>query len=451
MNILIIGMGEVGFHLAAELSRSKHAVTVIDPDPAKVKRVGEECDVQTLCGDASHPSVLDQAEAAASDLVVAVSDHDQVNLLCCLLARRMGAGKAIVRVKDMRPYRNYRSLLRRNLLFDVMISLEDLAAEEIAKIVRRNRAVAVENFFGGRVTLRVLPVQEKSPLLGRPLKDIKVPKGVHVVAVFRDEQTMIPDGSFEFVEEDRIYVLGLPDAVERFESWVGHRRGRTRRVVIFGGSNVALEAARQLESKGLRVHLLVDDPKRAEDFSASLKPGSVFDVQGADLSAFKEEQLSKVDAFVAASRLDEKNLLSCQIAREMGCERTIALVGKPDYTDLYQTIGITRAVSPRVLCSNAIVDLIHAGRMRLLATFDGGAAKVCEAVVQPDSMLVGKRLQEGPFPSGCRVGVIQREDPDEGMKVIVASGEDEILAGDHLVLFLLQEVESRIDSLLGGR
>ena len=202
MNIVILGLGEVGFHLSKVLSSEGHNVTVVDADPIRVKRVGESLDVQTLCGDCSQPGTLDEAEAALADLVLAVTNNDRVNFLAGFLAKRMGAQQAIVRVKDIAPYRNYRTFMRKNLLFDGMLSLEDLAAEEIAKIVRRNQAVSVENFLEGKVTLRVVPVKEDSPLNGAVLRDIKWPLNLNVVAVRRDGKTVIPDGNFAFEVKD---------------------------------------------------------------------------------------------------------------------------------------------------------------------------------------------------------------------------------------------------------
>jgi trk system potassium uptake protein TrkA len=450
MRLLIVGMGEVGFHLAQELSRAKHAVTVVDPDPIKIKRIGEALDVQTYCGDGTHPHVLDEADASSMDLFIAVSDSDRVNLLSCLLARRMGSRQAIVRVKDKGPYKNYRSLLRRNLLFDRLLSLEDLAAGEIAKIVRRNQAVAVEEFLDGRVTLRVVPIREGSPMPGKPLKEIKLPRNVLIVAGENDKDgTMIPGGDHQFSVGDRLYVLGTPADVEQFEAWVGHHKGRTRRAVIYGESGVALRAAQHLEDHGVKITLLCEDRKRSEEFSEKLRNTTVLLIEGPDPDIFLEERVPEADCFVGASEIDEKNLLSCQIARKLGCERTVALVSRPAYTDLYQEIGITRAVSPRLLCSDAIMNLVHAGRLELLALFGQGAAKVCAGVVQAKSKYGGKKLKDIPIPHGVRFGVIRRTLPDGGEELLIAKGDDELRVGDHVILFLLSTAERKVVEILG--
>ncbi len=450
MNILVIGMGEVGFHVAKVLSEAKHSVTVLDPDPVKVKRAGESLDVQTLRGDGTLPRVLDEADAGGMDLVLAVTDNDRSNMLSCLLARRMGAQAAIVRVRDQEDYRNYRSLLRKNILFDEMLSLEDLAAEEIAKIVRRNQAVSLENFLEGKVTLRVLPVKEKSPLLGKPLKDIKLQGNVLVVATRRDLVTQIPDGDFRFLVEDEVYVLGRPGSVEEFEAWMGAHRGRTRNAILFGASSVAFHAARALERHGVKIRLLADGREKSERLAELLDSTTVLRVDGIDIEAFKEEHVGQADVFVAASEIDERNLLACQVASKLGCERTIALVSSSDYVDIYEEIGIDRAVSPRLLCSDAIMAYVQAGKLQMLAMFDEGAAKVCTAKLAPGAALVGRALKDAGFPKGCVVGAIQRSTAEDA-EVVIPQGDQVLAADDQLILFMLSKVEQKVFELLSAK
>ncbi|MCB9881625.1 MAG: Trk system potassium transporter TrkA [Planctomycetes bacterium] len=443
MNILIIGMGEVGYHVAKVLSEAKHSVTVVDPDPAKIRRASEVLDVQSLLGDGTLPRVLDEADASSMDLVLCVTDDDRTNMLSCLLARRMGAAQGIVRVKDLDNYRNYRALLRHNILFDEILSLEGLAAEEIAKVVRRNQAVSLENFLEGHVTLRVLRVKEKSPLLGKPLKDIHPRGNVLIVAVRREGSTMIPGGDHCFAVDDEIYVLGKPSSVETFEGWVGHHRGRARNVVIYGGSRVAFHAARSLERHGVKIRMMVDDREASEWFAERLEHSTVLLVDGIDIEAFKEEHVGNADAFVAASDVDERNLLSCQIAAKLGCERTIALVSSSDYVDIYEEIGIARAVSPRLLCSDAIMKRVQAGKLQQLAAFDEGRAKVCTAALSKGSPLIGKSLIEAKFPKDCLIGAIQRQG-EHSSEVLIPSGEDVLEEDDELILFMLSTVEQKV-------
>ncbi|PIE25593.1 MAG: Trk system potassium transporter TrkA [Planctomycetota bacterium] len=441
MHIVIIGIGEVGFYLAEVLAEKGHSVTVIDPSEASIRRAQETLDVQVIQGDATHPRVLDDAEVSACDLLLAVSDNDQVNLLSTLMGRRMGAKKAILRVKDREHYRSYGKFLKQNLLYEDMLSLEDLASEEIAKVVRRNQAIAVENFLDGHVTLRVVPVDDASPLKDLPLRDAaKGLKGTLVTAIRRQGATLIPDGGTVFAEGDRVYLLGKPGDVEKSEAWVGHHKGRARNIVVFGGSNVAFQATRLLERHSLKIKLLA--PSHVADrFAELLDPRtSVLRVDGAEFKIFKEEHVGKADAFVAASESDETNLLCCMLATHLGCKRTLALVSRPDYNELYRVVGISAAISPRLLCSNAIVDHVQAGSLHQLAAFDGGEAKVCAARVGHGSTWCGKQLKFLDMPKGCVIGAIQRH--QDGLPtVLIPKGDDVLYEDDNLILFLLSKVE----------
>ncbi|MEZ5990639.1 MAG: Trk system potassium transporter TrkA [Planctomycetota bacterium] len=448
MNILILGLGEVGFHLSKVLSESGHDVTVVDNDPIRVKRVGESLDVQTLCGDVSHPDVLDDADAAAADLVLAVSNDDRVNLIASLFCKRMGAAQAIVRVKDIAPYAGFRTFMRKNLLFDEMLSLEELAAEEIAKVVRRNQAVAVENFLEGKVTLRVVPVKDESKLAGKVLREVEWPRDLNVVAVRRDGSTLIPGGDFEFHVDDEVYLLGLPEVVEEFEAWVGDRKTRTRNVVIFGESSTAFHAARSLTRQGIKVRILIEERESAELYADKIDPQTkVLHVGSANAEVFKEEHVGKADAFVGASDVDEKNLLACLLAGQLGCKRTIALVSSPTYSEIYKVVGIDRAVSPRILCSEAIVARVQAGKLRFMAAFDEGAATVCAGRIPLGSTIANKKLSEAGFPKGCVVGAVQRT-VDGVDQVVIPRGGFEFQEKDELVFFLLKAVEPTVYQLL---
>jgi trk system potassium uptake protein TrkA len=287
-------------------------------------------------------------------------------------------------------------------------------------------------------------------MLGQPLKDIKLPGNVLVVATRRDGTTSIPDGAHEFQEDDEVYALGKPSTVEEFEAWVGTHRGRPRNVVIFGASRVAFHTARTLERHNIKIRLLADDREASRRLADSLSNTMVLDVDGIDTQAFKEEHVGKADVFVGASDVDERNLLSCQIAGKLGCPRTIALVSSSAYIDIYEEIGIDRAVSPRLLCSDAIMARVQAGKLRMLAMFDEGAAKVCHVRLAAGAALVGRQLCDAGFPKGCVVGAVQRGE-NATAEVLIPRGDQELREDDDLILFMLSAVEQRVFDLVEAR
>lgn len=438
METLIVGLGEVGLHLAKVLSQEKHVVTVVDTDEDKLRRVNEDLDVRGILGDGSCPAVLDQAEAHRMDLLLAVSNDDRVNMLTVLFGKRMGAKTAILRVKDLLPFKGFRTFFRRNLQFDQLLALEDLAAEEFVKTVRENQAVEVENFVDGKVQMHRLRLKESSSAVGVPVHQLKL-KRVLIAAIDRDREVIIPDGSTVLQEGDEIVVIGEPRAIEAFEKRIGSRATLLRRVVIAGDSSIAVLVCSMLSRMRISTLMIVENQDRVESL-AGMSGVTIVQGAGTDVDLLREEHVGDADAFLGISEADEINLMSCQLARDLGVRRTIALVHKPTYVSIYQRLGIDVAISPRLLCANRILSWVSRGSASTIAVIEEGRAEVIEIEVQPGSKLAGKRLAEAGLPRGCLVGAIAREDG----RVLVPGGDVTIEPRDNLVIFVMRENIERV-------
>ncbi len=446
MNILIVGLGEVGSHLAKILSVDGHSVTIVDSDPHKLRRVSDAMDVQAICGDGAAPGVLEQAEADSADLLLAVSNDDNVNKLACLFGKRMGAKKTVLRLKDTAAIRRFRTFFKKNLQYDLVLSLADLAAEEIVKTVRQNQAVGVEQFCDGSVQLRRLRLSEDSALLGVPVKDLKIPAGVLITAVDRDHEILIPGGDDILQANDEVFALGGPKAIASFEKRTGVRSTYLRDVVMYGSTDIVLQVCKALTRLRVKTRIIVEDRDQAERLSAQLENTTILHGDGTDLSILQEEHVGDADAFLGLSEEDEKNLMSCQLARSLDVARTVALVQKSDYVSIYHQLGIDVAVSPRLLCANRILSFIRGGSISTIATIEEGKAEVLELNINPGSKLVGRTLAKAGFPRGCVVGAIARESGE----IVIPRGEDAIQAHDSLVLFVLNAVVDRVMELAGA-
>lgn len=442
MNILIVGLGEVGSYLAKVLSTEGHSITVVDPDLQRMRRLADLLDVQAVHGDGSRPDVLDRAEAHSADLLLAVANDDKVNMLCCLFGKRMGAKKTVLRLRDTSAVRRSKTFFRKNLQHDLLLSLDDLAAEELVKTVRSSSALGVENFADGKVQLRRFRLVEQGPLAGQMLKDLKIPPGVLIAAIDRNRSVIIPGGGDDLRAGDEVLVLGEPKSIALFEKKFGNRQAPTRSVVVFGGSRISAQVCQALQREHVDVRVIVEDRSEAEHLSESLKGVTVLHADATDLNFLQEEHVGDTGAFLGISDEDERNLMSCQLARSLGVKRTVALVQKPDYVSLYQHLGIDVAVSPRLLCANRILAFVRSRSISTIATIEEGQAEVLEIEVQPGSKLVDLPLKEAGFPRGCVVGAITREDGS----VLIPRGDDELRAHDQLVLFVLHTV---VDEVLG--
>lgn len=445
MNILIVGLGEVGSYLSKVLSTEGHSITVIDPDLHRMRRVADLIDVQAVHGDGARPDVLDRADAHQADLLLAVTNDDKVNMLTCLFGKRMGAKKTVLRLRDTSAVRRSRTFFRKNLQFDLLLSLDDLAAEEIVKSVRENRVLGCDNFAEGKVQLRRFKLEEGGPFTSQPLKDLKIPAGMLITAIDRDHEVLVPGGSDDLRAGDEVFVVGEPKAIAAFEKKAGGKQAKARNVLVFGASGVAQQVCHLLRREHVDVRVIVEQRSDAEKLSESLKGVVVLHADATDLNFLQEEHVGDADAFLGISEEDERNLMSCQLAKSLGVPRTVALVHKPDYVSLYQRLGIDVAVSPRLLCANRILAFVRSRSISTVATIEEGKAEVLEIEVGAGSRLVGKKLKEAGFPRGCVVAAITREDG----QVVIPRGDDELRASDQMVLFVLSSVIDDVLELAG--
>jgi trk system potassium uptake protein TrkA len=446
MNILIVGLGEVGSYLAKVLSTEGHSITVVDPDLQRMRRIADLLDVQAVHGDGSRPDVLDRADAHQADLMLAVSNDDKVNMLTCLFGKRMGAKKTVLRLRDTSAFLRSRTFFRKNLQHDLLLSLDDLAAEEIVKTVRQSHALGVENFAQGKVQMRRFKLAEGGPFTGQQVKDLKIPAGMLITAIDRAHDVIVPGGSDDLRPNDEIFVLGEPKAIAAFEKKIGGaRQASTRNVVVYGASGVAQQVCQALQREHVGVRVIVEDREEALHLSEVLRGVVVLHASATDLNFLQEEHAGEADAFLGIAADDERNLMSCQLARNLGVKRTVALVQKPDYVSLYQQLGIDVAVSPRLLCANRILAFVRSRSISTIATIEEGKAEVLEIEVHAGSPLVGKQLKNAGFPRGCVVGAISREDGE----VLIPGGDDELRALDQLVIFVLHDVIGEVMDLAG--
>ncbi len=436
MNITVIGAGEVGYHIAAILSREEHRVAVIDSDPAKSRRIMEALDVQVVVGDGTQAEVLNNAGVSKSDLVVVVTDDDQANMLTCVLAKRLGAKRAILRLQDLRRLEGYLYFYKQSLGFDVVLSTEEFAAEEIVNTVREHHALEVECFAGGRVQLRRYRVREDSILNDKSLAELDLPTGVLVGAVAQGEQFQIPHGDYVLSVGQQIYVIGKNHALDAFERMDGAPSLNRRSVVIMGAGGIGRSITRRLaEVPGLSIRVIEQTPVRAKAFSAEFSGDSmVLHGDATDLDLLAEERIGDANVFIATSGDDEKNMVACLLAHSLGTERTMALVNKPSYRQIYDLLGIDQAISPRILCANRILRFVRSGSVAAIAVLGEGKAEVLELEVRSVARKPSRKIKSLKLPPGTVIGAVVHGDD-----VLVPHGENSIETGDQVIVFTLPE------------
>jgi len=448
MHVVVIGLGEVGSHLAQVISREGHAVTAIDPDIGQVKHSQASLDVLVIRGDGSSPRVLDQAGASKADLLLCVSSNDRVNMLAALFGRRLGAKRVVLRVKDERPLEDFEPFLREHLGHDLLLCTDELASRAVVRLVALRGASEMEEFAEGRVQMRKLGLGGETAhgILGTPIRELSLPVGVLIAAISRDGAARVPSPEDRLDARDSIYILGEPRAVAKLQDSICGESGKPASIAMVGGPGAGLAIARRLETRAANLKMIVEDREEAQEISAQLRRSVVLHAHAVDYQVFGEERIGDVDVFVGASPEDEKNLMACQLARSMGARRTIAVVHRPDYVELYQRLGVDAVVSPRRLCAARIMGFVRAGGLGSLASIEEGSAEILELEAGADAKVVGRPLSALRLPGNAKIAAICR-----GSDVTTPVASSVLEAGDRVIVFSAIECVSQVVELVTGR
>ncbi|MCH7992665.1 MAG: Trk system potassium transporter TrkA [Gemmatimonadetes bacterium] len=448
MRVLVAGAGEVGFHLAQRLSEEHQDVVIIDSDPERAEHAARQLDVQTVVGNGASLSALEQAGVRKASMLLAVTSHDEVNLIACLAAKRLGVEYTVARVSNPDYYEADSVLSREQLGIDLMVNPERECARETVRLLLKGVFTEVTEFANGRVQLLGLKVKEGAPVAGRTIRDLRAQfeGGYHYVtaAIVRDGVTEIPKADSTIEVDDLIYLLAPTSEIDQIPPLAGYDHFKLNRVMIAGGSTEGQYIAELLEEHGVQCTILERDRRRCVELAEALPRSLVLHADATDLELLEMEGVSGSDGFVAATGSDETNLLSSLLAKEVGAKQVISLVHKFEYLKLVLAVGVGASISPRISTVNAILRRVRRGRVMTVATLSGIEAEAIEFVVTNDSRIAGQALRDVDFPKGGVIGTILRGD-----EIILPRGEDVLHPGDDVIVFALPEAISQIEALFG--
>jgi len=434
MRIVIIGAGEVGFYLAKRLSHEKHDLILIDQDADKCNNVQESLDVSVVQGDASSQRVLKEAGLDSADMLIAASGADEINILACMVAAKLGVKRKIARVRNPDYYDELSILKPRDLGVDLFIHPEDEVIKEISGLLMRAAASEIVEFEDGKILVVGLKLDQNCPHLGKQLKNIgseEQRKNFRVVAMLKGEKTIIPTGNDYFIKNDQIFVVTRRESLPEVLTLTGKTDQKLDKVMILGGGKIGRGLACGLEEKS-EVALIESDREKSIKLACELKRTEVFQAEGAEIDSLAREGILGMDAFVAVTSDDETNIISCLLAKHLGIHKAIALVNRASYLPLMPVIGIDSTVNVRLATANAILRFIRRGTILSVATFHGIDAEAIEFEIQKENRFTGHPLKQLKLPEGCLIAAIVRKGG-----VFVPYGNSTIEYGDKVIVFAL--------------
>lgn len=445
MYIVVIGLGEVGQHLVRVLAREGHELVLIDSDARRIAHAQEHFDVMAIEGYGAREEVLAQAGIGRADLVVAVTDHDEVNLIAALAARQAGARRVVARAQG-NEWARWSEGIRYGLFgIDVVINPRVLLAHELARVARSHGAAEVIDLAQARIELAQLDLDATARHLGKPLSALPLPREVLLAAVVRHGELFVPGGADVLLAGDRAYLIGTPSAVMEAEDLLTRKRA-AQRVCVVGGGVIGEAVARELTDDGAQVLLFERDRARAEELAEDLPRCTVVHGDGTDLALLREEDVASYDLFVAVTPEDEVNLMAALLAQRLGVPRTACAVHRGDYSDIYRQLGVDIVLSPRLVASHHILRYARADEVRSLTQLEEGQAEVVELAVPAGSRALGVALRHLDLPRGALVAAIVKRD-----RVVVPRGDDRIEAGDSAIVLATAGARTAVERLFRAR
>jgi len=437
VKIIILGAGQVGASVAESLVSEQNDLTVVDIDPQRLQLLQDRLDLRTVLGSAAHPSVLAEAGAADADLVIAVTQRDETNLVACkLAARRFNVPRRIARIRATDFLDDEMVLGADGFDVDFSICPEQVLTDYIVRLVEFPEALQVLDFANGRVSLVAVRAYMGGPLVGRQLKALRqdIPGiDTRIVAIFRRDRAIVPDGDTVIEAGDEVFCLAATKHIREVLRELRRMDRPVKRVMIAGGGNIGQRLARALEHD-YSVRIIEHNKHRSELLAAQVEKALVLTGDATDEELLEQEGISEMDLFLAVTNDDENNIMGSLLAKRMGARRVVALINRKSYVDLLQSGEIDIAISPAQATIGTLLAHVRHGDVVAVHSLRRGAAEALEAVAHGDresSRLIGRRIEEIDLPPGTTIGAVVRGD-----EVIMAHHETMIQAEDHVIVFV---------------
>jgi len=452
MYIIIGGAGVVGFHIASLLAEEGHEVVVVEQSEEVLENVRRQLDVKTLLGNAATPKALREAEAQRADLVIAVTNSDETNVLTCFLAKESGAGTAAARVRNPEysgyfitpsesPLAPRRIIRMKSLGVDIFINPEFEAAKEITSLLSSFYLTPVENFADGRVQIREFGVVGGA-VVNKALGEIAFPKPCVVAAIIRAGGIIMPSAAEVIKQGDRLYLVASREFMDELGEMFAQPQRPAKSVVIFGGGYAGFLVAERLQRQGILVKVIEENISRCQELAARLEQATVLQGDGTDYDFLIEQGVPSADAFVATTENDERNILCALLAKNLGVPRSLVVVNRPGYIHLAEAVGVSVAASPPLLTARKIAHFVLHGGAISAAFIGGKQLQVVEFVASQTAHVAQRKITEAGLPKEAIVGAIIHND-----MVVIPPYDSVVQPGDHVIIISPLSVTPAVEKL----
>lgn len=450
MKVIIIGAGEVGFHIARRLSSEAKDVVIIDKDARALKKIIEYVDVQTVEGSGAVPRVLEEAGIKDADVLLAVTDSDEINVIACMFADALAPDLVkLARIREDEYVAMGDEVSALEILhIDKAINPDVEVVKSVKRLVDFPQAEEINEFADGKIKLVGYRVRKESPVIGTTLFNLRDAIGgidVIIAAIVRDEKLIIPSGEDHICSGDLVYFVCGQDHIHDVLERLGSKAKPVRRIMIIGGGDIGLRLAKELE-KRVHVRVIDQDPSVCDDLSRQLNKSIVLSGDGRDQDLLGEENVHEMDFVVTLTGDEETNILTSLLARKLGAKRTVTRINKTAYLPLVSAIGIDNTVSPRQSAVNSILRYMRKGKVISATTIKGDEAEALEAIAQEKSDIVGTAIKDLDLDKGTLILSLQR-----GKEVIFPTGDTVIKPGDRILLLSSRKTISKLEKSLTGK
>ena len=443
MKIIIIGAGKVGYTLAENLVAENNDVTLIDKSIHVIEKAEDNLDVMCIKGNGVSANILIEAGIENSDLLIAVTGSDEINMVCCLTAKKLGVLQTVARIRNP-EYADELSLIKDQLGVDFVINPEFAAAEEIARTLGFSSAINVERFASGRVRMVELKITSEVKIIGKRVRDIDkyVSSPVILGVIIRGNEVIVPKGEEINRENDLIYVIGKTSNIYNFCKLCGKYPEKIKNVMIMGGGKIAYYLYKLLASMNMNIKIIEINTERCYELSDTLPSALIINSDGTEEEVLLSENIRNMDGFVAVTGIDEQNLMSSLIAKGMGVKKVITKISRTNYINIVRELGIDCIISPKLITTSQILKYARGNALESLLKIAGGSVEILEFIVEKNSKIVNKQIKNIGILDNTIIATIVRKH-----EVVIPHGNDIIRDGDRIIVITKQKNISELSEL----